>query len=109
NLPAPMRPTRSGLPDSARWQSSLWRFMALFLYAHFRRSVAAVDRSPARVLDHRRASFDKLRMRSILCATKISPHPELVEGRSVLFQLTLPPRVAVRTRRGSRRAGCRWG
>jgi hypothetical protein len=30
-------------------------------------------------VDGRYASFDKLRMRKSLCATKILPHPELVE------------------------------
>jgi len=34
-----------------------------------------------------RASFDKLRMRGFLDATKISPHPELVEGREIVLQL----------------------
>jgi hypothetical protein len=37
------------------------------------------------------ASFDKLRMREFLCATdayaiKIHPHPELVEGRTMVVQ-----------------------
>jgi len=36
-------------------------------------------------VDQRRASFDKLRMRVFLGATKTSPHPELVEGRTVVM------------------------
>src|ERR1700741_3322791 len=36
--------------------------------------------------DRRRASFDRLRMRFFLRATKISPHPELVEGRRAVVQ-----------------------
>jgi hypothetical protein len=35
--------------------------------------------------DQRYASFDKLRMRCFLDAIKISPHPELVEGRTLLM------------------------
>jgi len=34
----------------------------------------------------RGASFDKLGMRGFLRAAKISPHPELIEGRSALMQ-----------------------
>jgi hypothetical protein len=37
-------------------------------------------------LDRQRASFDKLRMRFFLRATKVTPHPELVEGRTVALQ-----------------------
>jgi predicted small lipoprotein YifL len=37
-------------------------------------------------LDRRRASFDKLRMRTFLRATKIIPRPELVEGRRAVLQ-----------------------
>src|SRR5262249_18350176 len=33
-----------------------------------------------------RASFDELRMRESLCATKILPHPELAEGRTTVTQ-----------------------
>jgi hypothetical protein len=33
-----------------------------------------------------RASFDKLRMRVFPNATKVFPHPELVEGRKLLMQ-----------------------
>jgi predicted small lipoprotein YifL len=40
----------------------------------------------AEELDRHRASFDKLRMRSFLCATKDSPRPEPVEGRRVVLQ-----------------------
>ena len=36
--------------------------------------------------DRHPASFDKLRMRVFLPATKIFPHPELVEGRRVAMQ-----------------------
>src|SRR5882724_12011775 len=47
--------------------------------------------------DGRRASFDKLRMRSLLRATQIAPHPGLVEGRRLLMprsSLLHPLRVA---------------
>jgi hypothetical protein len=37
-------------------------------------------------LDHRRASFDKLRMRTGFHATKVIPHPEPVEGRILVVQ-----------------------
>jgi hypothetical protein len=37
-------------------------------------------------LDRHRASFDRLRMRSFLCAARNSPHPELVEGRRMVLQ-----------------------
>jgi len=37
-------------------------------------------------LDHRRGSFDKLRTRIFLRAAKILPHPEPVEGRTLLMQ-----------------------
>jgi hypothetical protein len=37
-------------------------------------------------LDRQRASFDKLRMRYFLRAIKIAPHPELVEGRTIVLQ-----------------------
>jgi hypothetical protein len=40
--------------------------------------VAGVDRA------ERRASFDKLRMRTNLRATKVLPHSELVEGRTMV-------------------------
>src|SRR5262247_4806978 len=43
-------------------------------------SVAAGDR------DDHHASFDKLRMRDFLRATKTNPHPELVEGRTAEMQ-----------------------
>src|SRR5882724_654115 len=33
--------------------------------------------------DQRDASFDKLRMRVFLRVTKVDPHPELVEGRTI--------------------------
>src|SRR6202008_4730623 len=36
--------------------------------------------------DRRRASFDKLRMRTLFCASKISPHPGLVEGHRIGLQ-----------------------
>jgi hypothetical protein len=44
------------------------------------------------MLQFRRASFDKLRMRKIengifRGATKKNPHPELVEGRTIELQL----------------------
>jgi len=39
-----------------------------------------------RVWDQGRASFDKLRMRVFLRAIKIPPHPELVEGRTLVLQ-----------------------
>src|SRR6185295_10200210 len=42
----------------------------------------------------RRASFDKLRMRAFLRATKIFPHPELVEGRRAVLQRCANPIVA---------------
>ena len=42
-------------------------------------------------LDQRRASFDKLRMRFFPCATKIIPHPELVEGRKIIMQHLMGP------------------
>ena len=41
---------------------------------------------PAGDWDDRSASFDKLRMRDFLRATKIFPHPELVEGRRLVLQ-----------------------
>jgi hypothetical protein len=41
-------------------------------------------------LDKRRASFDKLRMRVFLDATKTLPHPELVEGRRIVMQPEYP-------------------
>jgi len=37
-------------------------------------------------LDQRRASFGKLRVRVCFCATKIFPHPGLVEGRRVVLR-----------------------
>jgi len=49
-------------------------------------------------LERLRASFDKLRMRAFHCATKISPHPELVEGRRMLMQRE-DVRIAQRCRR----------
>jgi hypothetical protein len=39
------------------------------------------------------ASFDKLRMRKNLGGTKNPPHPELVEGRTVLVQFSAVVRV----------------
>src|SRR5882724_2953924 len=44
--------------------------------------------------DRRRASFDKIRMRVFLCATKIFPHPELVEGRRTVLQRCVNPIAA---------------
>ena len=44
------------------------------------------DQPLAGELDRRRASFDKLRMRDFLRASKIFPHPELVEGRGIAVQ-----------------------
>jgi hypothetical protein len=38
------------------------------------------------LLHGRRASFDKLRMRSNFGGTKKIPHPELVEGRTASIQ-----------------------
>ena len=55
--------------------------------------VCESDQSLAEDLDQRPASFDKLRMRDFLRAMKISPHPELVEGRTVIVQP--PPRLRV--------------
>ena len=43
-------------------------------------------RNPTEDLDRRRASFDKLRMRYFLRATKNSPHPEPIEGRRMVLQ-----------------------
>jgi hypothetical protein len=40
--------------------------------------------------DYRRASFDKLRMRDFLRASKVFPHPELVEGRRMVLQRCVP-------------------
>ena len=37
-------------------------------------------------LERPRASFDRLRTRVFLCAMKIFPHPELVEGRRMVMQ-----------------------
>jgi hypothetical protein len=37
-------------------------------------------------LDQRRACFDKLSMRAFLRATKVAPHPDLVEGRTAGMQ-----------------------
>jgi hypothetical protein len=42
-------------------------------------------------LDQHLASFDKLRMRSILCASKIAPHPEFVDGHRFFMQLLIEP------------------
>jgi hypothetical protein len=39
----------------------------------------------SRISDRRRAAFDKLRLRCFLRAMKVSPHPELVEGRTVFM------------------------
>src|SRR5262249_17522971 len=39
--------------------------------------------SKSRSLDQRGAFFDRLSMRTFLCATKSQPHPEPVEGRTV--------------------------
>jgi hypothetical protein len=36
--------------------------------------------------DRQYASFDRLRMRVFLGATKTAPHPELVEGRKMIMQ-----------------------
>ena len=36
-------------------------------------------------LDRRRASFDKLRMWCVLCATKNFPQPERFEGRRIVL------------------------
>jgi hypothetical protein len=48
-----------------------------------------VGRTSARLVyigwPDRRASFDKLRMRRNLGGTKKDPHPDLVEGRTVLI------------------------
>jgi hypothetical protein len=52
-------------------------------YAH---EFANFYQSLAGALDRLRASFDRLRMRAIHCATNISPHPELVEGRNMVMQ-----------------------
>ena len=55
-------------------------------------SRSAMDRkevlAPSRTgdWDRRRASFDRLRMRSFLRATRNSPHPEPVEGRRIVLQ-----------------------
>jgi L-threonylcarbamoyladenylate synthase len=38
-----------------------------------------------RIWDRQIASFDRPRMRDFLCATKNSPHPELVEGRRIVM------------------------
>jgi putative lipoprotein len=46
-------------------------------------------------LDRHRASFDRLRIRSFLRATKNSPHPEPVEGRRIVLQLMLIAALAV--------------
>jgi predicted small lipoprotein YifL len=46
-------------------------------------------------LDRRRASFDKLRMRTFLRATKTIPHPELVEGRRAILQWIMIVAVAL--------------
>jgi len=58
-------------------------------------------------LHHRPASFDKLRMREDFGGTKIDPHPELVEGRTVLIpasDFSAPPRLRV-TEAAARREG----
>jgi len=43
-------------------------------------------RKPEDELDRHPASFDRLRMRSFLCAMKNPPHPEPVEGRRLVLQ-----------------------
>src|ERR1700741_4866335 len=48
--------------------------------------------------DRRRASFDRLRVEVFLRATKISPPPELVEGRRAVVQRCVNPVARLRER-----------
>jgi len=42
-------------------------------------------------MDNEVASFDRLRMRAVLRAPKIAPHPEPVEGHAVDMQSLMGP------------------
>jgi hypothetical protein len=60
--------------------------------------------------DRQCASFDRLRMRVFLGATKIAPHPELVEGRKMVMQrkdarIGVFAGVTPRVRDGTAKAG----
>src|SRR5215470_15800461 len=69
--------------------------------------VGAASAADSGDLDRERASFDKLRMRSFVSATKKTPHPELVEGRwNDMPPYSTPPAPGYggRGRGGDRRA-----